>query len=291
MPREAVPEPVFLPGAGLCAVQGSLRCCGPPASTMPRLWMLKPWASARPHRSRRHRSSDSRYDRLLVGEHSRQEVARRAGVDSDYVDRLVELGLLQPGTGDVFSPGDVRRARWVQSLERAGVPLDGMAAAVRDGALSFSFLDVTAFDRFAGLSGTTFRELSERTGVPLELLNVVREAVGFAEPRPEDHVREDELSVVSAIELQLSSGFRPVVIERWLRVLGDGLARIAETETDWWRSEVGIPLLESGMTEGEMLEAQADLGSRMAPPLRAGPPRHLPRAAGTRLEQERRRGR
>jgi adenylate cyclase len=227
--------------------------------------MLKPWASARPHRSRRHRSSDSRYDRLLVGEHSRQEVARRAGVDSDYVDRLVELGLLQPGTGDVFSPGDVRRARWVQSLERAGVPLDGMAAAVRDGALSFSFLDATAFDRFAGLSGTTFGELSERTGVPLELLNVVREAVGFAEPRPEDHVREDELSVVSAIELQLSSGFRPVVIERWLRVLGDGLARIAETETDWWRSEVGIPLLESGMTEREMLEAQADLGSRMAP--------------------------
>jgi hypothetical protein len=143
-----------------------------------------------------------------VGEHSRQEVARKAGVDPDYVDRLVELGLLKPGTGDTFSPGDVRRARWVQGLERAGVPLDGMAAAVRDGALSFSFLDVTAFDRFAGLSATTFRELSERTGVPLELLRVVREAVGFAEPRPENHVREDDLSVVSAIELQLSKGFR-----------------------------------------------------------------------------------
>jgi len=200
-----------------------------------------------------------------VGEHSRQEVARKAGVDPDYVDRLVELGLLKPGTGDTFSPGDVRRARWVQGLERAGVPLDGMAAAVRDGALSFSFLDVTAFDRFAGLSGTTFRELSERTGVPLELLKVVREAVGFAEPRPEDHVREDELSVAAAIELQLSRGFRHVVIERWLRVLGDSLARIAETETDWWRSEVGTPLLESGMTEREMLEAQADLGSKMAP--------------------------
>jgi len=176
-----------------------------------------------------------------VGEYSRPEIARKAGVDPDYVDRLVELGLLKPGTEDTFSPGDVRRARWVQGLERAGVPLDGMAAAVRDGALSFSFLDMTAFDRFAGLSGTTFRELSERTGVPLELLNVVREAVGFAEPRPEDHVREDELSVAAAIELQLSRGFRHVVIERWLRVLGDGLARIAETETDWWRSEVGTP--------------------------------------------------
>jgi adenylate cyclase len=197
--------------------------------------------------------------------HSRQEVAQRAGVDPDYVDRLVELGILTPGTGDGFSPGDVLRARWVQSLERAGVPLEGMAAAVRDGSLSFSFMDVAAFDRFTGLSETTFQQVSERTGIPMDLLKVVREAVGFAEPRPEDHVREDELSVVPAIELQLSKGFRSVVIERWLRVYAESLRRIAETETDWWKTEVERPLLEAGMAEGEMLEAQADLGSRMAP--------------------------
>ena len=197
--------------------------------------------------------------------YSRQEVAQRAGVDPDYVDRLVELGILTPDAVDAFSPGDVLRARWVQSLERAGLPLEGMAAAVRDGALSFSFMDVPAFDQFAELSSTTFQELSARTGIPLELLMVVREAFGFAEPRPEDTVREDELSVVPVIKLQLSKGFRPVVIERWLRVYGDSLRRIAETETDWWHSEVVTPLLASGMTEVEMLEAQADLGSRMAP--------------------------
>jgi adenylate cyclase len=159
----------------------------------------------------------------------------------------------------------VRKVRWVQGLERAGVPLDRIAAAVRDGALSLSFMDAAPFDRFAGLSGTTFREVSQRTGVPLDLLMVVREAVGFAVPSPEDLVRSDELSVVPAIELQLSEGFRPVVIERWLRVFGDSLRRIAETETDWWHTQVELPLLESGMAEGEMLEAQADLGSRMAP--------------------------
>jgi class 3 adenylate cyclase len=178
---------------------------------------------------------------------------------------LVELGILTPGAGDAFSPGDVLRARWVQSLERAGVPLEGMAAAVRDGTLSFSFMDVPAFDRFTGLSGTTFKELSARTGIPLELLLVVREAVGFAEPRPEDHVHDNELSVVPLVQLQLAEGFRPVVIERWLRVYGDSLRRIAETETGWWRSEVVVPLLASGMAEVEMLQAQADLGSRMAP--------------------------
>jgi adenylate cyclase len=81
------------------------------------------------------------------------------------------------------------------------VPLDGMAAAISDGTLSLSYLDATAFDRFTGLSGTTFQELSARTGIPLELLMVVREAVGFAAPRPEDHVHQNELSVVPEIEL------------------------------------------------------------------------------------------
>jgi adenylate cyclase len=198
-------------------------------------------------------------------EFSRQEVARKAGVDTDYVDRLVELGILRPGPEDAFSPGDVRRLRWVGSLERAGVPLDGMASAVKDGALSFSYLDAAAFDKFVGLSDTTFHQLSERTGVPLDLLKVVREALGFAEPGPEDYVREDELSLVQLIALQLSKGFRPAVIEGWLRVCADSLRRITETETDWWRTEVEQPLLEAGMTVGEMLEAQADFGSRIAP--------------------------
>jgi adenylate cyclase len=200
-----------------------------------------------------------------VGEHARQEVARRAGVDPGYVDRLVELGILRPGHDDAFSQSDVLRARWVHSLEEAGVPLEGMATAVRDGTLSFSYLDASAFDRFAEVSGTTFRQLSESTGIDMDLLKVVREAVGFAEPGPEDRVREDELSVAPAIALQLSNGVRPIVIERWLRVCADSLRRIAETETDWWRTDVERPLLEGGMSTVQMLEAQADFGSRINP--------------------------
>ena len=200
-----------------------------------------------------------------MSEYSRQEIAQQAGVDPDYVDRLVELGILTPAAGDVFSPGDALRTRWLQSFERAGVPLDGVAAAVRDGALTFSHLDVPAFDRFAGLSSTTFRELSSSTGISLELLTVVREAAGFAAPRPEDLVHQHELSVVRVIELELANGFHPVVIERWLRVWGDSLRRVAETETADWRNEVITPLLASGMTAVEMLKVQADLASQLAP--------------------------
>ena len=192
------------------------------------------------------------------------EVSRKAGVDRGYIDRLVQVGILAPSEPDGFSSGDVLRARWVRSWEEAGVPLDAMAAAVREGRLSFAFLDVPAFDRFTALSTKSFREVSEAARVPMDLLRVVREAFGYAEPRPDDLVREDELAVVAAIELMLASGFRPLVIERWLRVCADNLRRIVETEDDWWRSEVEEPLLES-MAEADMFKAQADLGSRVAP--------------------------
>jgi adenylate cyclase len=200
-----------------------------------------------------------------MDELSRPEVAAKAGVDLEYVDRLVELGFMTPGAGDAFSPGDVLRTRWIRSLERAGLPLDGMAGAVRDGALSFSYLDLSAFDRFAGLTGTTFQQVSDEKGIPLDLLSVVREAFGSPEPNPQNYVREEELSVINAVEFQLSKGFRPIMIERWLRVYGDSFRRIAETETDAYQSEVVVPLLETGMSEREMLDVQAHLGSEMAP--------------------------
>jgi len=56
-----------------------------------------------------------------------------------------------------------------------------------------------------------------------------------------------------------------VIVERWLRVCGDSLRRIAEAEAAWWNSEVETAMVASGMTEGEMLQAQADLGSQMTP--------------------------
>src|SRR5919106_1753647 len=144
-----------------------------------------------------------------MGEDSRQEVASKAGVDPEYVDRLVEFGILKPDLGDESTTADARRVQWVKGLEDAGVPLDGIATAVRTGALSFSFLDASAFDRFAGLAGTTFRDLSASSGIPLELLMVLRETLGFAEPQPGDQVRGDELEMVPMIELQLSSGIQP----------------------------------------------------------------------------------
>jgi DNA-binding transcriptional MerR regulator len=199
-------------------------------------------------------------------EYSIGDVADRAGVANDDVVMLVELGILSSGPDGHFSEGDVRRVRLMQTLERAGMPLQGVAAAVQSGNLSLGFLDTAAYDRLASLSEVTLQEVSEKTGIPVELLMVIREAVGFAEPQPEDRLRENELQIVPLVEAQICEGFRLTVIERWLRVYGDSLRRIAETEVDWWHTEVELPLLKSGMTPADMIEAaDSRVAQRIAP--------------------------
>jgi class 3 adenylate cyclase len=200
----------------------------------------------------------------MVSSMSRQEVADRAGVDLEKVRQLVDLGILKPADGSSFSAGDVRRARLLLGLEQAGLPIEALAKALERGDLTFAYLDLSLYDRFSWLSDTTFQELSAQHSIPLDLLMVVREAIGFAQPDAEDLVREDELRVVPLIELQLTRGFRPAVIERWLRVYGESLRRVAETEADWWHTEIEMPHLASGLTETEMLELTNRWGDEMA---------------------------
>ena len=178
--------------------------------------------------------------------YSRAEAAERAGVDVDDVSRLVELGIVIPQEGDRLSQGNVRRVQLAESLAAAGIPLDGLAAAMRRGEVSLDFVDAPVYERFSLLSTVTFQELSDRTGVPVSLLTVMREAAGSALPSPEDLVRDDELVIGSFLEAQVAAGFRPAAIERLLRVQGDSLRRITETEADWWRTEVIEPARAAG---------------------------------------------
>jgi hypothetical protein len=181
-----------------------------------------------------------------VADYSRAETAVRAGVELDYVDRLVELGILTPAEGDRFTAGDARRAGTIQNLENAGIPLDSLADALQRGSLSLAFMDSPVYERFAAYTGETFAQLSARTGLPVELLMLIREAMGSAQARPDDLVREDELVIVPYLEIQLDAGVRPIAIERLLRVLGDSYRRMSEAEADWWRTEISDPRIAAG---------------------------------------------
>jgi class 3 adenylate cyclase len=195
----------------------------------------------------------------------REDVAERAGVDVELVVRLQDLGVLARSDEGTFSRGDVRRVRMVHGIEQGGIPVETLVTAIRRGDLSLAFLDLELYERFSQLSDQTFQELSAGRGIPFDLLKVLRESIGLAPPRPEDLVREDELQVLPLIELHLSMGFRPAVIERWLRVYGESLRRIAETESDWWHTEIDERNIASGLSVADSLEAMQRPGEEMAP--------------------------
>jgi class 3 adenylate cyclase len=188
-----------------------------------------------------------------MGEYSRAEAAMRAGVDPSYVNRLIDLAIVTTDAANRLTRGDVLRAQMAQSLETGGVPLESLAATIRDGQASLTFLDAPSYEHFPLLSDETFNGLNARTGLPVDLLMLIREATGGAVPNPDDQVREDELAVVPLIEAALTIGFRPVSIARLLRVLGDSLRRVAETEADAYQSDLVEPMQAAGASDAELL--------------------------------------
>jgi adenylate cyclase len=184
--------------------------------------------------------------------HTREDVAARAGVDRAFVERLCELGILVPRRRDRFTEGDVRRTRILHALDAAGMPMEAVAEAIRRGIIELGFVDAPAYDNFTGLTDETFRQASDRTGIPFELLRSMREATGSPMPGEDDRLRELELDALPALQLQLEHGVRPHLLERGLRAMGDSLRRMAEVEADWWMSDVVRPVLASGASLAEV---------------------------------------
>jgi adenylate cyclase len=199
-----------------------------------------------------------------VGGFTLEELARRAGVSVEYVDRLVELHIVSPGEGDsAFSSGDVRTLRFVQGLEHGGVPLEAVDSAVQSGALSFAFLDASYWDRFGGLTAKTYRELSAEAGLSLDLLQAIRESIGYARPGPDDRVREDELDVVPLLRTLIAVGADPIALERHVRIWGESIRRIAEADGNFYRTQIEAPLLRLGLTWSQMVQSASDAAEAM----------------------------
>jgi hypothetical protein len=120
---------------------------------------------SQPHRPR-HSQTSSQVIHWGSWGSRRSRSRKRAGVEPAYVQRLVDVGVIGRTPDGAFTQGDARRARLCQGLERAGLPLEAIAEAVDRGGLSFAFLDRRVYDRFAGLSASSFREVSAREKDP-----------------------------------------------------------------------------------------------------------------------------
>jgi adenylate cyclase len=189
-------------------------------------------------------------------------LADRAGVTEAEVRRMVDLGLLvaREGAGP-FRETDVQKVRLAAACEQAGLPLDAIASAARAGRLSFAFLEGTPYSRWALRTARTYRQVSEESGVPLDTLAGVLEAMGFARMTPDERIREDELEIVPLLRLARSTGvLDPVWLARIGRAYAEGLRLAANVENEAYRARFTGPVLASGADHRTAME----LASRMA---------------------------
>ena len=200
-----------------------------------------------------------------MSDYSLEDAARRAGVETADVRRFVELGVVRPKQPNRFTAGDIRQIGLVATIADGGLPLDGLADQIQRGRISLDFLSSPAFDHFSALSDVTFADLADRTGIPVELLMVIREAVGSAVPVPTDFVREIEHAIVPLIEVQLDVGYTADVVDRMLRTMGDSLRRYVLAEADAFRVAVIVPVADR--TGEEIGAAAASATGRLRQPV------------------------
>ena len=192
-------------------------------------------------------------------------LADLAGVTQAEVERLADLGVLvaRDGAGP-FLESDVQKVRLAAACEQAGLPMEGIAAAIRAGQLSFAFLEAAPYRRWAVRSGLTYRQVSQETGVPLELLGGTLEAAGFARMTPDEPIREDELEIVPLLQLGLATG---ILDQLWSTRLGRGFAEgmrlIAKVENDVWQARFIAPVLASGAGQQTARELASQLSGEL----------------------------
>jgi hypothetical protein len=194
-------------------------------------------------------------------------LADLAGTTEAEVQRLVDLGILvaRGGTGP-FLANDAQKVRLAKACERAGLPMDAIASAVRAGRLSFAFLEASPYGRWLVRSARTYRQVSQETGIPLDTLGSVLESMGFARMAPDDLIREDELEVVPLLQLGLSRGVLDLAWSTRIgRAYAEGLRLAANVENEAYRARFMGPLLASGADQRTAMELASQLATEFLP--------------------------
>ena len=189
------------------------------------------------------------------------ELAARAGISSEEVERLVNFGILVPREGSrPFRAVDALKIRVARACEEGGLPMEGMAEAVRAGLLSFAFVESWPFEPWGSRGPQTHLELAEEAGLPFEALRRLLEAFGFARLEPEGVVAEAERPIALLAGRIVDLGIvDEAALARLGRVYEEAFRRIALAETEIYHAGVEMPLLRSGMDERRTMELASSL--------------------------------
>jgi adenylate cyclase len=171
----------------------------------------------------------------LVRALTREAFAEESGATTEVIDRLLEVGAIEPLADGRFDARDQAVASTVGAMLEAGIPLDDLAWAfgIRSLGLIISEPSPRTPERYADLMASF--------GDAASILPGVYAALGIPEPEPDDHPRLDEIEIITGF-VRLWSSVDPTgeANVRVARQVGDATRRIAEVWLDVW-DEVARP--------------------------------------------------
>jgi len=197
------------------------------------------------------------------GRYTRDEVVERSGVGLEFVERLLQLGLVTPAADGTFGRGDVQRVRLVEACDRAGLDAAAIGEAVSTGRLSLDFMDAPQF-RWSEYGSETCGQLASRLGIPFEVIRETSAALVNRHLAPEDPAREDDESIFRLIGMVAELADLDALV-RIGRVYVDGLRRVADAESELFQTHIVGGLTRSGLDYGTALERAAALGTDLTP--------------------------
>jgi adenylate cyclase len=182
------------------------------------------------------------------------ELAELSGVDAERVSYLVDADVLSASHDGSFRPSDVQIVRIVEALERAGISVEQMSALIRAGEFSLRLTEI-AFPQPPALSSKTLAEIAAELQVPLGVIDQVFAAAGLPRPSAHEPIREDDAQALRTIAMVYESlGRNAAIAVEPNRHLGENLRRVAESQLRFFKKYVQQPMIDSGLSFGEVLE-------------------------------------
>jgi adenylate cyclase len=151
---------------------------------------------------------------------SRQELADLVPCSTEEVDRLVELGLLQPDDGGHPS-SDVHVVRLMAAFVAAGIELEDIARGVAERRL---FFPLELFMPEPVGTPETYAGLAARLGRPPELLRRLSREIGLP-PSADDRVRDEDAELLTLIVTTLDLA-DDEDLSRFARLYGGSIQRL-----------------------------------------------------------------
>lgn len=184
----------------------------------------------------------------------KQSLVRQTGVTPADIDRLVALGLISgPDAADTYDADNISRLRLIESLQRSGISINKLSAAVAEKQLSFEFAGRIVVEPVS-VADITAAEACSELHVSRDEFASLMLALGVETPGEHDNLREDDLEFLRMFAAARGLGLPDVATLSALRSFAISMRRLADASRELMPAQVEKSLLADGVMLNEMFE-------------------------------------